>query len=190
MSTTDAPSTQQMSPPEPTASTLSREEMEDVQIATVSVKKGVLKVLSDNRFTLEDIPVIVSTAMTFAAKQKGFTGPMKKESVVLATHAILDETNLLGKREAVLLPIISGIIDQNIEVYDGNLRLRRSLEDDIRRAGAQAAAVLGLLVRYVGKALNWIAGKCAKGCANGCGCACAKGCGKSCSSPCCQKSGA
>jgi hypothetical protein len=152
------------------SSALTDAEQRRVAAVLGNVKLNVLKILDDKRFTLEDVPVLVITSMSVVAKLRGFSGAMKKETVVQVTHRILDSSNLLGQRESTLLPVISGIVEQSLEVYDGKLRLRRDLVSQIRQAGADAARALACVVTSVTGAFKWVVKKTSKCCEGGCAC--------------------
>lgn len=120
---------------------------------------------SDLDFTkmgVPEIPGLVIKTMEIVEQIKGLTGQEKKDLVIKVVERVVDESDISGSLEPLILPMIPTMIDELVMVSDGKMKINERL------TGHTQAFF------YTVKAIFASCKDC-KGCKGGCsGCKCKK----------------
>lgn len=78
-------------------------------------------------YAFSDIPDMVIVAMKHVEGFGVLSGADKKSAVIKIVTRLVDESDLCGPMEPLVLAIIPGMIDNLVEVDRGRLRIKRGL---------------------------------------------------------------
>lgn len=83
-------------------------------------------------FTYAEIPTLVIKAMKHVQSFKGMKGEQKKALVIEVVTRLIDESDVCGPMEPVILSVIPTMIDSIVSVDKGQLRIKPKLMDKMK----------------------------------------------------------
>ena len=86
--------------------------------------------------SLSDVPGLVVAAMEHAENIKKMKGIEKKNLVIYIVQTIIDESDVFGAAEGIILPMVGPMIDRLVEADDGKLKINSNLKAHVKLVGS------------------------------------------------------
>lgn len=99
---------------------------DDTVVRIVSQLKAMHGDLVD--FNMSKLPQLIIKTMELVENVKGLTGYQKKDLVTKCVHVVVDESDMAGIFEELVLPMIPKMVDEIIMVDAGKMKINNNLK--------------------------------------------------------------
>jgi hypothetical protein len=84
--------------------------------------------LNPKNMSIADIPPLVIKTMELVENLRDLSGDEKKDLVIEVVKTVVDDTDMTGSFEPIILPMLPVLIDQLVMVADGKMKINTGLK--------------------------------------------------------------